>query len=328
MEEPGGFSFIAIIIIAILCIIICILSYIIISKSEMFQKRFRKKDASEEEENEYEEEIKNIILEGHEQGAIESQEAVMLSNVFEFGDKEAKDVMRFRQKIVGIDVDTPLSEAVQFMIEQNFSRFPLYEEDIDNIVGVLHLKDALRYYMKNRQKNLREIAREAFFVHETKDISSLFREMQSEKIHMAIVLDEYGQTEGIVAMEDILEIIVGNILDEYDIEEKEIVTLGKEGTYLAQGMIRLDKLEDILKIEFDEEVETLSGFLVNQHGRLPEDDDEITIEYKGYSFKTMDIHDRVIRQVKITRLPQEEDDKKDDEKREKRRSRREAFLTL
>lgn len=250
----------------------------------------------------------------------------MLSNVFEFGDKEAKDVMRFRQKIVGIDVDTPLGEAVQFMIEQNFSRFPLYEEDIDNIVGVLHLKDALRYYIRNKQTNLREIAREAFFVHETKDISSLFRQMQSEKIHMAIVLDEYGQTEGIVAMEDILEIIVGNILDEYDIEEKEIILLGKEGVYLAQGMIRLDKLEDILKIEFDEDVETLNGFLVNQHGRLPEDDDDITIEYKGYSFKTMDIHDRVIRQVKITKL--KEDSKKGEEKREKKRSRREAFLTL
>ncbi len=322
MEDPGGFSLIAGIIIAVLFITVCVLSCILIKKSEIFQKKFKKRDASEEE-NEYEEEIKNIILEGHEQGAIEAQEAVMISNIFEFGDKEAKDVMRFRQKIIGIDVNTPLSEAVQFMVEQNFSRFPVYEEDIDNIVGVLHLKDALRYYMKNKQTNLREIAREAFFIHGTKDISSLFREMQSEKIHMAIVLDEYGQTEGIVAMEDILEIIVGNILDEYDIEEKEILSLGKEGTYLAQGMIRLDKLEDILNIEFDEEVETLSGFLVNQHGRLPEDDDTITIDYKGYNFKSMDIHERVIRQVKITKMIiNEEETKKDEEKRDRRKLRR------
>ena len=260
-----------------------------------------KKDEDEEEENEYEEEILSIIDEGHKQGAIMADEALMISNIFEFGDKEAKEIMRFRKKIVGIDVDTPLKEAVAFMLEQNYSRFPVFEEDIDNIVGVVHIKEAFKAYWENQEVSLRDIAAAPVYIHQTKEVSDLFKEMQSEKIHMVIVIDEYGQTEGLVCREDILEIIVGKIMDEYDEDEKEIINLAKEGDYLVQGMTRLDELEDLLGIQFPEEdVETLNGFLINKLGRLPDDKEEISVLFEGYEFKAMEIDDHVFRQIKIS----------------------------
>ncbi|MDO4556701.1 MAG: hemolysin family protein [Lachnospiraceae bacterium] len=269
-----------------------------------------RKDEDEEEENEYEEEILSIIDEGHKQGAIMADEALMISNIFEFGDKEARDIMRFRKKIVGIDVETPIDEAIHFMLDQVYSRFPVYEEDIDNIVGVVHIKDVMKAYFEKdsvKDTSLRQISSDPFYVHETKEVSDLFKEMQSEKIHMAIVIDEYGQTEGLVCMEDILEIIVGKIMDEYDVEEHEIINLSTEGTYLVQGMTRLDELEETLGIEFpDEDIETLNGFLVNQAGRLPVDNEELTIIYEGYEFKAIDIFDHVFRQVKITKIESDE----------------------
>lgn len=262
-----------------------------------------KKEEDEEEENEYEEEILSIIDEGHKQGAIMADEALMISNIFEFGDKEAKEIMRFRKKIVGVDVNTPLKDAVSFMLEQNYSRFPVYEEDIDNIVGVVHIKEAFKAYWEEQDVTLRDIASVPVYVHQTKEVSDLFKEMQSEKIHMVIVIDEYGQTEGLICMEDILEIIVGKIMDEYDVDEREIINLAEEGDYLVQGMTRLDEIEDLLGIQFPEEdVETLNGFLINKLGRLPDDQEEISVLYEGYEFKAVEIDDHVFRQIKISIL--------------------------
>jgi putative hemolysin len=214
--------------------------------------------------------------------------------------------MRFRRKIVGVDVNMSLTDVIEFMLDQVYSRYPVYEEDIDNIVGVVHFKDVLGAYWKDPKISLREIVSEPFFVHETKEVNDLFKEMQSEKIHMAIVIDEYGQTEGLVCMEDILEIIVGKIMDEYDVEEHEIIKLGKTGEYLVQGMTRLDEIGELLSITFPEEdVETLNGFLVNQIGHLPVDQEEVSLEYEGYEFRAMDIFDHVFRQIKITRTEKE-----------------------
>lgn len=232
-----------------------------------------------------------------------ADEALMISNIFEFGDKEARDIMRFRKKIKGIDVNTSLTEAVSYMLEKEYSRFPIFEEDIDNIVGVVHIKEAFKAYLENPALTLREIASEPFYVHETREVSDLFKEMQSEKIHMAIVIDEYGQTEGLVCMEDILEIIVGKIMDEYDVEEQEIINLAHTGAYLVQGMTRLDELEELLGIQFpDEDIETLNGFLVNQIGRLPVEKEEIAIVYEGYEFKAVEVLEHVFQQVKISRV--------------------------
>lgn len=266
---------------------------------DMFSKVFRRKNGDEE--NEFEEEIIDMVQEGHEQGAIQTDEAEMISNIFEFGDKEARDVMTIRKKVVAIDIEMPLKEAISYMLEEGYSRYPLFEVDIDNIVGVLHLKDAMKAYMSGKDYPLKEIAREAYFVHETQNINTLFKEMQTQKIHMAIVLDEYGQTEGIVAMEDILEVIVGNILDEYDEEETEITQIGEE-TYLIQGLTRLDEIENLLEIEFpDENIETLNGFLLYQLGHLPEENEQIEIEYSGYLFRPVVIDMKMIKQVKVTK---------------------------
>ena len=278
-------------------------------ESKIREPKAGKKD-DDEEENEYEEEILNIIDEGHKQGAIMADEALMISNIFEFGDKEARDIMRFRKKIVSVDVSTPLKEVIPFMLDQVYSRFPVCEEeDIDNIVGVVHIKDAFKAYWENPETSLAEIVSDPFYVHSTKEVSDLFKEMQSEKIHMAIVIDEYGQTEGLVCMEDILEIIVGKIMDEYDVEEHEIINLNKKGDYLVQGMTRLDEIEDLLSIQFpDEDIETLNGFLVNQIGRLPVDNEEVSVIYEGYEFKAIDIFDHVFRQIKITKAKDQEEE--------------------
>lgn len=272
--------------------------------SRLFRMFSRNKTKYEEQ---VEEEIKSMVTEGHEQGVILEDEAEMINNIFEFGEKEAKDVMSPRQKIEGIDATLSLEEAMNLMLEHGFSRYPLYEEDLDNIIGVLHLKDAMRYYMRDKDAVLKEIAREPFFVHPTQNIQKLLKDMQTKKIHMAIVVDEYGQTEGIVAMEDILEEIVGNILDEYDEEEHDIIRLGQDNCYLMRGLARLDEIAELLEIEFpDEDIDTLNGFLLYELGRLPLDEEEINIVYQGYSFHPIDIHDKMIAQVKVTKVTEPE----------------------
>ena len=269
------------------------------------------READDDNDNEYEEEIMNIVNQGHEQGAILEDEAKMITNIFEFGDKDVTDVMTSRKKIDGIDCTMSLEEALHFMLDEPYSRFPLYEEDIDHIIGVLYLKDVIDAYINNKDLELYEIAREPFYVHQTMNLSVLFQEMQTKKIHMAIVVDEYSQTEGIVSMEDMLEVIVGNILDEYDVEDREITKLGWADIFLMRGSTRLEKIEEVLDIEFDvEEIETLSGFLVDQLGHLPEQGEEVEIIYEGWSFKSVDIHDNVIKQVKVEkkRTKKEEND--------------------
>ncbi len=261
-------------------------------------------------EEQVEEEIKSIVSEGHEQGVLPEEEVEMIHNIFEFGDKEARDVMSPRQKIEGIEAGMELEEAMTVMLDRGFSRYPLYEEDLDNILGVLYLRDAMKLYMQDKNAKLTEIVREPFFVHPTQNIRKLFNDMQRMKIHMAIVVDEYGQTEGIVAMEDIMEVIVGNILDEYDEEEHDIIRLGQEDCYLMRGLSRLDAVADLLGIEFpDKDIDTLNGFLLYELGRLPIEEEEINIVYQGYSFHPIDIHDKMIAQVKVTKLTEDEMEK-------------------
>ena len=260
----------------------------------------------QEEENVYEEEIRNIANEGHEQGVILADEAEMISNIFEFGDMDVKDVMQFRQKIVGIESSLSLNEAIRFMVNQHYSRYPVYEEDLDHIVGMLHFRDAVKAWLETPEKTIIEIMRKPFYVHEAMDINELLTRMKKNKSHLAIVLDEFGQTAGLVAMEDILETIVGDIFDEYDVEEQEIVRLSPD-MYVASGMIRLDDLEDVLGITFDtEEFEILNGFLINEIGHLPEDGEKVEVTFKGYRFTTDEQVNNVLRQIRIERVGEEE----------------------
>ena len=170
-----------------------------------------------------EEEIISMVNEGHEQGVIQASEAEMITNIFEFGDKRAEDIMTNRTNIVAIDCEMTFGDAIQFMLNGRNSRYPVYEENIDHIIGILHMKDALRRQSATdpgmKVRDIPGLLRDARFIPETRKVDSLFKTMQSTKCQMVIVLDEYGQTAGMIAMEDILEEIVGNILDEYDVDE-------------------------------------------------------------------------------------------------------------
>ena len=255
-----------------------------------------------------EEEILSIIEEGHEQGAILSDEAELISNVFEFGDKEARDVMTPRQKIVGIEAENEIKDALTFMLENSYSRYPIYEEDVDNIIGVLHIKEATKAYIENERQIVAELGSKPFYVHPTQKISKLFNEMRVNKIHMAIVVDEYGQTEGIVAMEDLLEVIVGDILDEHDEEEEEdILTIAEGNGYIVNGSTNLEELEDLFNITFpDEDIDTVNGFMLYELGRLPKEEGRIEIVYQGFSFEAIERNDKMIKKVRIRKIFMEE----------------------
>lgn len=254
-----------------------------------------------------EEEIINMVNEGHEQGLIQASEAEMISNIFEFGDKEAQDIMTNRKNIVAIDAETMLKDAIAFMLEGKNSRYPVYEENIDHIIGILHLKDAMRFHADDDKLNcplrsLEGLLREPFFVPQTKNIDELFKEMQEEKLQMVIVVDEYGQTDGLVAMEDILEEIVGNILDEYDDESEHIEEKGND-EYVIDGKTLLEELEERFDIPFeDEEFETLNGFLIARLDKIPEPDEKFDVDYKGFNFKILTVENKMIQSVLVTRL--------------------------
>lgn len=260
------------------------------------------------EENITEDEIISMVNEGQEQGVLASNEAEMISNIIEFDEKEVKDIMTHRKKIVAIDCNQSIEQTLRFMLDKNYSRFPMYEDDIDNIIGILHVKDVTRCYMspKFKNKSLKLIARKPYFVPDTQNIDVLFHDMQLKKVHMAIAVDEYGQTAGLVAMEDILEEIVGNILDEYDVDEKFIIKQG-EGQYLIRGLASLDDIEDTLGIEIEEEdFDTLNGLLTSLLNRIPNEGEHISISYCGYLFEILDVKNKMIRYVRVTKELEDE----------------------
>lgn len=255
--------------------------------------------------NEIEDEIISIVNEGHEQGVIDAGKAEMISNIIELDDKEAQDIMTHKKRIVAIDAEMSLEEALKFMLTENYSRYPLYIDNLDNIIGILHLKDVISAYISDdgKMKTLQEIAREPFFLPETQSVKFLFHEMQSKKIHMAIVVDEYGQTAGLVAMEDVLEEIVGNIQDEYDNDEKMIISVEPDSC-VVKGSISLEDLEEELDIVIDhDDFDTLNGLLISILDRIPADGEKATLHYGGYRFDILDTMNKMIGQVRITKLP-------------------------
>ncbi len=261
-----------------------------------------------------EDEIISMVNEGHEQGVIQASEAEMITNIFEFGDKEATDIMTNRRDIVAIDCRMSFGEAVQFMLNENNSRFPVYKENIDHIIGILHMKDALRRQSQidwNRPlEEIPDLMREVRFIPETRKIDALFKTMQSMKLQMVIVVDEYGQTSGLIAMEDILEEIVGNILDEYDDEEICIRQKGQD-EYVIEGKTKLSDLEERFDIHFDEEeFETINGYLIAKLEHIPFPDEQYDTTVDGYNFKILSVDNKMISQVLVTRLP---DTPKDEE---------------
>ncbi len=249
-----------------------------------------------------EEEILSMVNVGHEQGIIHANEAEMITNIFEFGDKEAKDIMINRNNMVGIECTMTLQEAAAFIADEHNSRFPVYDGTIDHIVGILHLKDVMRMQMNEKMRNkpigkIKGLLMEPRFITEKRKLNDLFRVMQTEKIQMVIVIDEYGQTAGLVALEDILEEIVGNIEDEYDEEESYISESGSD-SYVIQGMMPLEELADQLGISFEEEpFDTVNGFVISRLEHIPEEGEDFEFEYGGYVFRIMEVRDRMIQTV-------------------------------
>ena len=264
-------------------------------------KLFNNRKADEEK---VEEEIISMVNEGNEQGLIHDDEVEMITNIFEFSEKEVRDVMTPRSDVVGIDKHTTMDETIKIMLENNYSRYPVFDDDLDNIVGILYFKDFVKAYLKDKNQTIEQIMVEPLFVHPTKNISELFKRMQKEKIHMVIVVDEYGQTEGIIAMEDILEEIVGEINDEYD-EKEETYTKLSNNTYIFEACTLLNDFIKIVDADPDSfkdiegEADTLAGLILEIKGELPGKNDVIT--YQSHKFTILEVDNRRIKKIKYER---------------------------
>jgi len=254
-------------------------------------------------EDKVEEEILSIVEEGHEQGILEKDEVRLISNILGFDDKYVRDIMTSRNKIYAINCDTLIGDALTECMEEAYSRYPVYDGDIDNIIGILHFKDLVKAYLEDPSKKVGDIVEDMMYVHPTYDISKLLRKMQFEKLHMAVVIDEYGQTDGIVTLEDIIEEIVGNIQDEHDDEEQQVKMWTKD-EIIVDVLMSLNDLKELLPdMGFPEnDIETLSGFIFFLHGRFPEKGEKIKAEFGGYEFTPLDVKDNVIKVVRIRRL--------------------------
>ncbi len=252
----------------------------------------------EEEENVTEEEIRMMIDVGEEKGTIEEEEKEMINNVFELNDKVVSEIMIPRNKIFALDADLSIAEVIEKLSEDTrYSRIPVFEETIDNIIGIVYIKDIL-LSTKNKNSKIKNLMKEAYFVSETKMVDELFQELRKNKKQIAIVLDEYGGTAGMVTMEDILEEIVGEIYDEYDKETDKFKKIDNN-TFLFDASIALYDVEKILDIDIDEEeVDTLSGYLIKLLDRIPKDGEKPVIETEKVTYKVEKVYNRKIIKVK------------------------------
>lgn len=226
-----------------------------------------------------EDELRTIVEVSHESGVIEEEEREMINNVFDLGDAKAKDVMVPRVNVVFANVESTYSELIDIFREHKFTRIPVYEETTDNVIGTINMKDLL-LYDNTKEFKVREFLREAYFTYEHKVVSELLVEMREASYNIAIVLDEYGETAGLITLEDILEEIVGEIHDEYDeYEEDELLTRINDFEYILEGSISLDDLDDRLELKLEsEEYDSLGGFMIENLDRHPEVGDEIITE--------------------------------------------------
>ena len=237
-----------------------------------------------------------------------SEESDILEGIIRFGGETAKEVMTPRPDMVNLDIDTPYSEVMKSIVENSYSRIPVYQDTRDNIKGILYIKDLLPYIDKDDSFKWQSLIRPAFFVPETKMIDDLLRDFQANKIHIAIVVDEFGGTSGLITMEDIIEEIVGEINDEYDEEEKNYVKIG-DNTYIFKGKTLLTDFYRALDIEPDVfepvigEADTIAGLLLEIKGDFPKDHEKF--EYRNYVFEVLEMTERRIIKVKVTIKPQD-----------------------
>lgn len=253
-----------------------------------------------------EEEIRIMVDVGRESGAIHAAEKEMIENIFELNDKEVSEIMTHRTNIVSLDVDADFNEVLEVAIQEKYTRIPVYEENIDNIIGILHIKDLLLIATEEQKRpfSLRDILRPATFVPESKQVDSLFREMQRDHAQMAVVIDEYGGTAGIVSLEDIIEEIVGNLQDEYDEEEAEIERRD-ETTFVVDGQTALDDVAAAVGVNMPEDdYDTLAGLVVGLLDRIPDEGEQPEIAYHNLIFKVLEMDDRRVSKIQITVRPE------------------------
>lgn len=266
-----------------------------------------------EDERVTEEEILMMVDAGKEKGTIQEAESEMISRIFEFDNKTVSDIMTHRTNIAAIPVEYTMKEVVRLVKQERYTRFPVYEDNIDRIVGIFHVKDLVPLLEDCDEESfhIRDHLRAPYFVLESTRIDHLFKEMQKNKVQMAIAIDEYGGTDGIVTIEDLVEEIVGNIFDEYDEPEweaREIESLGEDSYYLA-GTLNLFDAEHLLKIDFPEqEYDTLSGFIIGRLGFIPTPGTHPVVEYKGFVFTVEEVNERRIVKVKVQRKEHNEEE--------------------
>lgn len=262
-----------------------------------------------DEETVTEEEIRMMVDVGGEKGVIEDVQKEMINNIFEFDDLDAGDIMTHRTDMVAVEVGDDLSEVVDTAVSEGYSRIPVYEDDQDNIIGIVYVKDLLAYVGKKMPaKSLRDIMRTPMYVPESKICGDLFKEMTEKRTQMAVVVDEYGGTAGIVTLEDIVEAIVGNIQDEYDDEDEEISKIN-ETTFTIDGMTNLEEVAELTGTELPEgSYDTVAGFIIKELGLLPEEGKTYEVNYKNLKLTVLSIDERRIDKVRVEILPSTEDE--------------------
>lgn len=250
-----------------------------------------------------ESELRTIVDVSHEEGVIEKDEKDLINNVFDFGDAKAKDVMVPRVHVVMAEITDSYQDVIELFREEKFTRIPIYKDTIDNVIGIINMKDLL-IYENLEQFHIQDILRKAFFTYENKPISDLLLEMRQSTINMAIVLDEYGELAGIVTLEDIIEEIVGEVQDEYDAHENANIQQVAQRVYDVKGYINLHDLNDVLGLDLDSEnYDSVGGLVIDQLKRLPEINDYITLE-DGTRIQVIKLEKNRIQEVRIS-LPKE-----------------------
>lgn len=280
----------------------------------LFLKIFRQQRTAEEEFSE--DEIMSMLEVGRETGVLKEEGRKMINSIFDFDDKVAKEVMTPRTDVFSIDLDDPPEEYMDELMELRYTRIPVYENDSDNIVGILNMKD---FFIKAREEGfenvrIRDILRKPYFIPESKNIDDLFQDLQRSKQHIAILIDEYGGFTGIVTMEDLIEEVMGDIDDEYDEEEQSIVKIA-DNTYMVEGWATLDEMNEELVIDLESEnSETIGGYLIDILGEIPEEGkhEHQVIKVDNYEFTIVNVKDRRIEKIKLVLLPEDIESSADD----------------
>ena len=278
----------------------------------LLERLGRRDENGEEEEEVTDEEVQAYIDVGEEEGIIEASEGKMLQSIVDFGDRLAHEIMTPRIDVQAFDARRGIDELARLFCESKYARIPIYEQSIDQITGVVHVKDVLDRVVKNDKPTVASIARPPYFVSETKKVSELLRELQSEHLQIAVVVDEYGGTAGIITTEDIIEEIVGEIGDEHEDEEATIIEID-DGTWLVSGLLRVDALEEKLDTKLaGEDYETVAGMIFTRLGRVPATG--TIVPKNGWQFEVERADRRRIYRLKVSRDPHwREDDEEEEE---------------